>query len=654
VPSKAVIQSTIENLAGAVNNNPAPVYLIFVDHGNTDGADSEFLLGDESLSPAEVDQWLDTFEAALNPLAAAEARIIITGACYSGGFIPLLSGNHRVVITSAAADEVSYKGPLESDQIRVGEYFLEEFFQGLDRGESLANAFVVATDKTETYTRESDAANSANVYLDSAVQHPLLDDNGDGIGANVLQAGADEDGVLASGLYLGTGPAFNTNSVDNPADVSAVSPTQFLGAAQNAATLRLTANDNAQVAQAIIEVRAPDAVLAGGVLESGGTPVTEQQAADSYDRRLLNAPGTQGCAANQFCLDYDGFITPGRYEIFYYVEDVETGALSPGERSVVYKTTGANQSPAAFNLSQPANGATVHTVSGFSWQASGDPDGDAVTYTLRVCTDPALSIDCVVQEEIDATITVVTEGLSDLTTYYWQVQAVDVFGAVTASSNVFSFDTDDGNSVLGVIKGFVQSSRDLALLTSHLVTRTNNGIPLEFVNAETDEGGQYILVTLAGQAQLQVTALGFESSSASVVVPEPVIDPNTFKSTVQTVRRDFILAEEPPPATDSDGDGLSDDDEVNVYGTQPGVADSDDDGLSDGAEVLVHGTNPNDADTDDDGLTDGAEVLQYGSDPGAADSDHDGVDDGAEVTAGRSPTVNEPAILLRIIDFIID
>src|SRR5581483_6321110 len=41
----------------------------------------------------------------------------------------------------------------------------------------------------------------------------------------------------------------------------------------------------------------------------------------------------------------------------------------------------------------------------------------------------------------------------------------------------------------------------------------------------------------------------------------------------------------PPPPPDTDGDGLSDDDETNVYHTDPNNPDTDGDGLTDGQEV---------------------------------------------------------------------
>ena len=71
-----------------------------------------------------------------------------------------------------------------------------------------------------------------------------------------------------------------------------------------------------------------------------------------------------------------------------------------------------------------------------------------------------------------------------------------------------------------------------------------------------------------------------------------------------------------PPIVDSDGDGLSDDEEL-ALGTDPNNRDSDGDGLSDGDEVAA-GSDPLVQDSDGDGVTDGSEVLA-GSDPATSD-----------------------------------
>ena len=94
---------------------------------------------------------------------------------------------------------------------------------------------------------------------------------------------------------------------------------------------------------------------------------------------------------------------------------------------------------------------------------------------------------------------------------------------------------------------------------------------------------------------------------------------------------DFGSDEVGDACDDSDGDGLFDADELNVYGTDPLNPDTDGDGLTDGAEVIQHMTDPLDPDTDDDGLTDGEEVNVYMTDPLDSDSDDDGLLDGEEV-----------------------
>jgi len=89
---------------------------------------------------------------------------------------------------------------------------------------------------------------------------------------------------------------------------------------------------------------------------------------------------------------------------------------------------------------------------------------------------------------------------------------------------------------------------------------------------------------------------------------------------------------------DTDADGLTDGDEVVTYGSDPLVTDldTDGDGLLDPVEVLL-GTDPTLPDTDGDGLTDGDEVLVYDTDPLLGDTDGGGAADGDEVAAGTDP-----------------
>ena len=89
-------------------------------------------------------------------------------------------------------------------------------------------------------------------------------------------------------------------------------------------------------------------------------------------------------------------------------------------------------------------------------------------------------------------------------------------------------------------------------------------------------------------------------------------------------------------AVDSDGDGLTDDFEINVSRTDPFNSDTDGDGLTDGQEVNDFLTDPLKADTDNDGLWDVDEV-RIGTDPHKSDTDGGGVTDGDEFLQKTNP-----------------
>lgn len=110
------------------------------------------------------------------------------------------------------------------------------------------------------------------------------------------------------------------------------------------------------------------------------------------------------------------------------------------------------------------------------------------------------------------------------------------------------------------------------------------------------------------------------------------------------------LFETDPLLADTDGDGLTDYEEISLTETDPLVYDSvqtgvpdlesdlDGDGLSNKEELLL-GTQVGRADTEFDGLTDYEEINEYGTNPLMADTDGDGVVDGWESANGYNPLV---------------
>ena len=375
---------------------------------------------------------------------------MIVGACYSGSLISALSSaatgtnGGRILIVSAAANEQSYKGANEPDGIRSGEYFLEEFFKELKKGGSLRAAFVEATARTESFTSQgSGSANSNNAYQDTAVQHPLIDDDGDGSGSNALSDGSG-DGVEADKLYLGVGV---TNSSLTPADLENVTPTLYLDENTSQATLWSEAYSNAAVSTAWFEVKAPAETLAG-------TGTTGQLDLD-IPRKLMTLNGSTGKWEGLYGSDplsSETFSTSGRYDVYYFTKSTNA-EISQMQHSVVYKDKAGNQAPNAFGLTSPADGAEDKTVLLLEWQATTDPDpDDSVTYTVEVASDSGFTSVAARAEDVSDPYYFVelSANLSDLTTYYWRVTAVDRYGKRQTSASR-SFHTNNTNLTLPCI-----------------------------------------------------------------------------------------------------------------------------------------------------------------------------------------------------------
>ncbi|MDH5389217.1 MAG: FG-GAP-like repeat-containing protein [Gammaproteobacteria bacterium] len=591
VPDKATIQKLIEGsangitdpqllqdlipngLAAEINSRPAPVYLVMVDHGGkaVDSLEARFYMNDEEILPSELNLWLGSLEANMDALDVQlkvdNNRIVIIGACYSGGFISDVAGDGRIVITSATENEPSYKGPIEDDGIRVGEYFLEELFLELGEGNNLRDAFKIATNKTESYTKEASgdtSTNSDNEFLDIAVQHPLLDDNADGAGTNAIFDNS-ADGLNALDVVLGFDQSSLTNDAFIPADVDSVSGAQYLDNATSNAVLTMYANDPSQVNQAYVEIRTPQTVLIDAI-ES-----TTEQLTSDFIRRAYIPPVAAG---QPYTLDYTEFVEAGKYEIFSYVNDRFTGALSSAKRSIIYKNRantaptaddvdGINDAPTAFNLLTPTNGDTGPYITGFTWSASTDPDLDTVSYSFYLADDTSFTTftkdtgdgSCTqqnepyVQEELTGPGTFVdaVAGLCDGRTYFWKVEAIDPYGLHVTSSN-FSYTVSNNlNADIGVIVAMVKSATTNQQLTAANITNGAFG-ESAIASANVLYNGNYVLFTSnTGVGQTVTATLG--SYAAKDVVIGGV-------ASGQTVEILFDMS--PDAALDTDGDGVVD------------------------------------------------------------------------------------------------
>jgi len=132
-------------------------------------------------------------------------------------------------------------------------------------------------------------------------------------------------------------------------------------------------------------------------------------------------------------------------------------------------------------------------------------------------------------------------------------------------------------------------------------------------------GYQYFLAGKPQQPSAEVPTTNIQIQNTNENANQPAANENTGLNNIPPInvnqqpttnnQQPALAPQDDPNSTvDTDGDGLTDYQEVHIYRTDPTKVDTDNDGLSDRDEVLTWHTDPNNPDTDGDGFTDGQEV----------------------------------------------
>ncbi len=264
------------------------IYL--TDHG---GHQDFTLNEDETLTADDLNEWLDVWQN------QTQGGIkIVYDACHSGSFVQSLKDPNRIVITSAAANELAYFD--DKGSLSFSNYFWTHVFNGLNLGESFSQATEAVNYLHDVETEQS--------------QTPWLEANGDGC------VNKEADYQQAEQFFIGNGTYIHAEA---PV-IEAVSPSQLLTESNSTALIYAQVNDD-DIARVWAVVRSPvdiqRRIHSSGVV---GQPVTKLPAFEL--RRVKDSNRYEG--------SYDDFKIAGRYELAIYARDDATNTSLPKTTSV--------------------------------------------------------------------------------------------------------------------------------------------------------------------------------------------------------------------------------------------------------------------------------------------------------------------------------
>lgn len=173
------VKATFASLKSQLDANNI-LFLFLIGHGSYDGKESKFNLVGPDLSATE-------YNALLSSLPARRV-VVFNMSSASGEFIKSLAAKGRIVITATRSGQ-------ETNATRFAGFFIAalnatDADTDQDGHTSVLEAFVYANRLTEDFYKRAGRL---------ASEHALIDDNGDGVGHDKVEAG---EGLLARATYL--------------------------------------------------------------------------------------------------------------------------------------------------------------------------------------------------------------------------------------------------------------------------------------------------------------------------------------------------------------------------------------------------------------------------------------------------------------------
>jgi hypothetical protein len=173
------VKKTFAELKSQLDANNV-LFVFLIGHGSFDGKEAKFNLVGPDLSASEYNGLLSSLPT--------RRVVVFNMASASGEFIKSLAAKGRIVITATRSGQ-------ETNATRFTGFFIAALNAAdadtdQDGHTSVLEAFVYANRLTEDFYKRAGRL---------ATEHALIDDNGDGVGHDKLEAG---EGLLARATYL--------------------------------------------------------------------------------------------------------------------------------------------------------------------------------------------------------------------------------------------------------------------------------------------------------------------------------------------------------------------------------------------------------------------------------------------------------------------
>lgn len=161
------------------------VFIVLIGHGTDEGGDPRLNLPGPDLTAADLAKLLNRF--------AGETVVVVNTTSSSGGWIPVLAGKDRVIITAT-------RNAGERNETVFGRYFVDAL---TGDGADLDKDGRVSMLEAFTYARRETARAYQEGHL-LLTEHATLDGNGDGVGTMDPDS-VDADTRAASMVFFGGG-----------------------------------------------------------------------------------------------------------------------------------------------------------------------------------------------------------------------------------------------------------------------------------------------------------------------------------------------------------------------------------------------------------------------------------------------------------------